>query len=137
MTQEQIDLIITKTKGILGLQSDIQLSRWLKKADNYIATWRKRNTIDIPLLMDSLPNADYNFLFKSDITSSQYQVVTKSDNQHCQECKSKDAVIASLERQIDRITDKLGQARPTASKDSKTGTRDSEAKKDKTHSGFH
>lgn len=70
--------IIDRTKLLLGIPSDAELSRYFGKFDSYIAQYRVRKTLDVDLFLDKLSFSDLNWLFLNDMAKMR-KIVKHSD----------------------------------------------------------
>jgi len=54
--------VLTRLEAIFGPRSDVQVSRWLGRADNYISSARKRCLIDVEAVLEKVDPKDWAFI---------------------------------------------------------------------------
>jgi len=54
--------ILARLEAIFGPRSDVQVSRWLGRADNYISSARKRRLIDVEAVLEKVDPQDWAYV---------------------------------------------------------------------------
>lgn len=55
-------LILNKIKKYLNLKTDIEFAKYLGVSHSVLATWKKRNSFNLELIVAKCPNIDANWL---------------------------------------------------------------------------
>jgi len=95
-----ITLIINKLKEHLNIKFDKELADFLGIKPNTVATWKKRNTIDIDIIMSKCDLIDANWLLtgKGNMLKNKYDYDYKTDI--VEEPSNIDTELSPLERTL-------------------------------------
>lgn len=75
---QSASLILDRIKHAYNLKSDAQLASYFKKDPSTISSWRRRNSVDYPLIFTKCHDLSANFLIYGDLPLKRAGVVTEA-----------------------------------------------------------